>query len=222
MNSSDLVHDVEVVDGLPGGDHDAVHFRITAEKRVLSRSKRKVYNFRKANFDQFRDLLSLIPWSQCILGRNIEDDWSMFKDLLFSVADDSIPRVTLHPKKRKHWLSEDTLHMVRKKKRAFKLAKRTKKGKDLRRYKDISNRVRDLARMDHKQHLEEITKNLVHNQRPFWRWLKNMLATLQAYQIYTSTTRSCPLLQRRLVLLATFLVLYSPVRIGGSASQSRR
>ena len=173
-NNADHVHDVEVVDGLPGGDHDAVHFVYEVGNPVLSRAKRKVYNFKKANFDHFRDLLAMIPWDCCLSGNSIEDLWSSFKDLLFSAADQCIPKVTLRPRKSKHWLSKTTLYMIRKKKRAFKLAKRTKKDNDLGRYKVISNKVRDLTRRDHRKHLEEITMDLEHNQRPFWRWLKNM------------------------------------------------
>ena len=70
-----------------------------------------------------------------------------------------------------NWLSEQTLHMIRKKRRAFKLAKRSQKDKGFRKY---SNRVRDLTRKDHKEHLKEITKDLACDQRPFCRWLKNM------------------------------------------------
>ena len=73
-----------------------------------------------------------------------------------------------------NWLSEETLHMIRKKRCAFKLAKRSQKDKDFRKCRDISNIVRDLTRKDHKEHLEEITKDLACDQRPFWRWLKNM------------------------------------------------
>ena len=38
----------------------------------------------------------------------------------------------------------------------------------------LSNTVRDLTRNDHRQYLEEITKDLHTNQKPFWRWLKNI------------------------------------------------
>ncbi len=96
-----------------------------------------------------------------------------FKDLLFSVADQCIPKTSLSTRKRNHWLSEDTLRMIRKKKRPFKLAKRSRLEKDFRKYRDISNRLRSLTTRDHRDHLEEITKDLSTDPRPFWRWLKN-------------------------------------------------
>ena len=34
--------------------------------------------------------------------------------------------------------------------------------------------LRRLTRRDHHDHLEEISRQLVRNQRIFWRWLKNV------------------------------------------------
>jgi len=128
----------------------------------------------KSNFNQLRDLLAVILWSSCFSGCRTDEAWLRFKDLLLSVANQCIPKVSLNPKKRMNWLLGQSLHMIWMKKRAFRLAKRTQKRADFRRYKDISNRVRDLTRKDHCEHLEEITKDLTLDQRPFWGWLKNM------------------------------------------------
>ena len=54
-NCPDRVQKVEVVDNLSGGDHDAVDFLVEVGRQVAQRSKRKVYNFKKADFNQFRD-----------------------------------------------------------------------------------------------------------------------------------------------------------------------
>ena len=117
---SERVYKVEVVDNFSDADHVAVQFLVEAGRRVALRSKRKVYNFRKVNFNRFRDLLAVIPWSSCFLGCRTDEAWVRFKDLLLSVADQCIPKVSLCPKKRMNWLSEESLHMM---KQAFRLAK---------------------------------------------------------------------------------------------------
>ena len=172
-NRPDILHEVKVVDGLPGSDHDAVYFPINLGRRRLSRQRQLVYNFKKANFDLFREMLSKVPWDCCFLSESINEYWENFKDVLFSVADQCIPKVTLKPKKRRHWLSDETLQLVRKKRRAYKLAKCTGNPHHLKLYRAISNKVRNLTRRDHVDHLELITANMDKDQRPFWRWLKN-------------------------------------------------
>ena len=47
-NRPDILHEVKVVDGLPGSDHDAVYFSINLGWRRFLRQKRLVYNFKKA------------------------------------------------------------------------------------------------------------------------------------------------------------------------------
>ena len=173
-NSIHSIDGVEVVDGIPGSDYDAVRFSFKASKPSILRHKRHSYNFKKANFDQFRDLLSIIPWNSCFLGDSIEDAWMKFKDLLITAADQCIPRVALKPRKRLNWLSDDTLRMIRRKRWSYKVAKCTRKDNDYRRYRAVSNAVHDATRGDHRNHQEEITSNLHNDPRCFWRWLKNI------------------------------------------------
>ena len=92
-NVEERVNKVTVVDGLPGGDHDAVNFTVDVSVPKISKSKRRVYNFKKANFDMFRSILGMVTWSSHIIGVSVDEDWLKFKSLLFD-ADHCIPKVT--------------------------------------------------------------------------------------------------------------------------------
>jgi len=173
-NNPDRISNVKVVDGLPGADHEAVDFVVELAPPRSSAERRIVYDFKRADFEMFRDRLSAIPWTSYIWGVSIEDSWQRFKDLLFAAADECIPKVTLRKRKKKTWLSDETLRMVRRKRRAHRVMKRSGRSGDLRRYRILSNAVRDLTRNDHRLYLEEITKDYHTSQKPFWRWLKNM------------------------------------------------
>ena len=56
---------------------------------------RTVYDFKRADFDRFRELLSASPWDTCLWGPSIEDSWQSFKDLLLAAVDECIPKVIL-------------------------------------------------------------------------------------------------------------------------------
>ena len=107
-------------------------------------------------------------------GVSIKDSWQRFKDFLFAAADECIPKVTKRGKKT--WLGDETLRMIRQKRRAYsyKVMKRTGRDSDIRCCRTLSNTVRDLTRNDHHLYLEVITKDLHMNKKPFWRWLKNI------------------------------------------------
>ena len=111
-----MISQVDVVSGIPGSDHDAIQFLARFVKPTLVRQNCPVYNFRKGDFDRFRDLLIKIPWKSCFLTDNVDDVmWISFKDLLFTAADQCIPKVLLSRRKRVHWLSADTIRMIRRK-----------------------------------------------------------------------------------------------------------
>ena len=156
----------------------AVQFSINLTKKKITRHRRLMYNFKRADFKAFRELLSKIPWNCCFLTESIEDCWIHFKDVLLLAADQCIPKVTLKLKKRMSWLSDETLLHIKKKRRAYKLAKRTQKSHHFSKYRAISDKVRNMTRRDHLDHLQVITSNLTSNlstdQRPFWRWMKNI------------------------------------------------
>ncbi len=70
---------------------------------------------------------------------NIELSWDKFKDILFIIADECIPKLVLNRKrKRAVWLSEDTVKMIKKKRRIFNKAKRSNSNLDLQHYKQQS------------------------------------------------------------------------------------
>ena len=107
-NNPDRISNVKVVDGLPGADHEAVDFVVGLARPRSSAERRIVYDFKRADFEMFRDRLSDIPWTSYLWGDSIEDSWQRFKDLLFAAADECIPKVTLRKRKKKTWLSDKT------------------------------------------------------------------------------------------------------------------
>ncbi len=175
-NNPDKTTNVSVSDGLPGSDHLAVNFEIVSTFRKQITPPKTLYNFRKADFDSFRDLISKIPWDTCFLSEQIEDIWTCIKDLLFASADQCIPKYTLRSSKgHTSWLSEETLKLIKHKRRAFKKCKRTKKVADLNRFKELNHKVRTLTREDHNHHLDSLINNLnANNQKPFWNWIKRL------------------------------------------------
>jgi len=64
-NQTEIIQDLEVVDGLSGSDDDAISFTVESSRPRYTPSKRLVYKFKNADFDAYRSLLSKVPWD-CI------------------------------------------------------------------------------------------------------------------------------------------------------------
>ena len=179
-NIEETVTCVEVVDGIPGCDHDAIIFTVKLTNPLTSKNHDLRYNFKKADMNYFNTLLSEIPWAECFGDKDIEEAWATFKNRLFGACDKAIPKTIFRNRKRVSWLSEGTFKMIQKKRRAYRLYKRSVRPSDFRRYRLISNAVRNATRIDHQQYIAEITKDLKSNQKRFWQWLKNKTNQKQA------------------------------------------
>ena len=76
-NKEGLVEDVRVGGSLGCSDHEMVKFRILhGRSRAMSRVT--ALDFKRANFDHFKDLLEGIPWA--LEGRGVQESWTVFKD----------------------------------------------------------------------------------------------------------------------------------------------
>ena len=127
-NSNVSVVDVEVVDNIPGADHDAVHFSLAGKTPPVSPTcRRTVYNFKKADFPKFRSILNNTHWDSIFITKDINSIWDKWKELFFTAADASIPKVFVKCKKRTDWLTKETRSEIKKKRRLYRMMKRSKK-----------------------------------------------------------------------------------------------
>ena len=173
-NFPSLVSDVSVVDNLPRCDHSIVTFSLSIQKPHIYHRPRSTYNFKRANFDPFRDLLGMVQWSDISHAENINESSSLFKSLLFNTVDQCIPKIIVKAwsRFRPPWLSFNTIRLIRKKKRLYKSAMRSRKPTDFQKYRKISNQVRTCTRYDHRSYVERLSDDLKSSQRGFWRYLK--------------------------------------------------
>ena len=83
-----------------------------------------------------------MPWN-CISSSDVEEAWSLWKDMFFGAADVAISKVRWRRSKMKHWFSYDTIHLIRLKHRLYNRMVKSPTSDVLRcRYKRISNLVR--------------------------------------------------------------------------------
>jgi len=135
-----------------------VEFYLNARKPKAITKKRMIYNYKKADFDALRENLDKVPWECVLMERSIEINWTNWKDVFDMAVEECVPKVVWKPHKAKNWLSEETLSTIKKKRRLYRRAKKTRRRKDLRKFRCISNTVRELTRRDHITHTEQMAE----------------------------------------------------------------
>jgi len=171
LANHDCVSLVNVTDNLPSTDHFAIEFSLSVNIPTQSRCRRTLYNYKKADFNLFREVLSHIPWDITRDSDDIEYSWSLWKDLFFSAVNQCVPTISWKRKKMKYWFSDTTVSLIHKKRQLYLLKKRAPSQLIAARYRKISNIVRHLTRYDTKHHVLNICDDYSNNPKKFWSWV---------------------------------------------------
>ncbi|MCP4459302.1 MAG: endonuclease/exonuclease/phosphatase family protein, partial [Cytophagales bacterium] len=125
-NTTSLVSNVHVSEhsAICKSDHFPISFEVKANVKIKKAPKRKVYNFKKGNWDRLNDDLRGVPWSSLIDRTEPELAWRSFKSILFKLVDRNIPTITLKGNFDSPWFDAECYDAYRDKERAHKKFKK--------------------------------------------------------------------------------------------------
>ena len=124
-NRDGLVKEVKVGGSLGCSDHEMVEFKIlSGRSKAISRIA--TLDFRRANFDLFRDLLGAIPWAWVLEGKGASESWSAFQQLFFQARDRCVPVSKKSGKggRRPVWMSKELVRKLKGKKKVHEMWKK--------------------------------------------------------------------------------------------------
>jgi len=109
-NASELISGINRRGSLGCSDHTLVEFTVLRDTGKV-RSVVRTLNFRKADFQIVKELVSRTPWETVLRDRGAERSWQIFKDAFHRAQEQSVPRCKRSGKegKRLAWLSQDLL-----------------------------------------------------------------------------------------------------------------
>ena len=106
-------------------DHFLISFEVKANIKLKKPPKRKMFNFKKANWDQLNADLRGVPWNRFIDRTESEVAWRSFKSILFNLIDKHIPKIVLKGNFDSPWFDAECYDAFRRKERAHKKFKET-------------------------------------------------------------------------------------------------
>ena len=127
-SNSALINDLKVHGGgeICKSDHYPISLSINTKFKFKEQPKRKVYNFKKANWDRLNSDINSISWNGIINGQEPEIAWRSFKGILFTLIDKHIPKITISNQFTSPWFDSECYEAYRTKERAHIKFKRNK------------------------------------------------------------------------------------------------
>ncbi|KAK4827894.1 hypothetical protein QYF61_022317 [Mycteria americana] len=169
-NTSQLIGDIKTGGSLGCSDHALVEFAVLRDMGQAE-SKARTLNFRKANFQLFKELVNRTPWETALRDKGAEQSWQIFKDAFHRAQELLIPRCKKSGKEGKGlaWLSQDLLVKLKGKK---EMQRQWKQGQVCwEKYTDPARLCRDGVRKAKAQMELNLARDAKNNNKGFYRYV---------------------------------------------------
>jgi hypothetical protein len=169
-------------------NHHIIEFQIKLKFKPARNAKRRIYNYKLANFDGLRSYLSNVPFENAI-SDDIVEYWSEWKDLFLTAVNKFIPVKTIKDTNSPQWIDGKVCQLVRKKYAALKKFRQNKSDTRRQKFRSLSQNVRvcqSLIRRKHREYLKTSESSFNKNPKIFWSYHKAILHHKEQHNVVVS------------------------------------
>ena len=170
-NIPQKICNVHGFDDILKSDHKVISFDINLKVEKKARIKRRVYNFKKADWQGLKELLSKVPWEAGLLTNDVDTSLSNWCDMFLAAVDNSIPKCTSRNVNRHPWIDKELLTLIKKKNTLRKKAFKTGSQNDLDKFKDLRRDTKRMIAQKKKDHSYKMKVALGENPKRFWSYM---------------------------------------------------
>ncbi|KFV02207.1 hypothetical protein N340_13570, partial [Tauraco erythrolophus] len=130
-------------------------------------------DFRRADFDLFRDLLARVQWDEALEGGEAQESWLIFKDYLLQAQERCIPtkRKSSRNTTRPAWMNKELLDQLGHKKKAYRGWKRGQVAWE--EHRVIIQATRDQVRKPKALIELNLVRDIKGNKKNFYRYVSD-------------------------------------------------
>ena len=180
-NNQTLVNRVQVIPGIL--DHETVYIESSLRPAKANTPPRRVNCYKKADFDALNKELreAKEEFEMMAQTSSAEELWTNFRRLTSTLMKKYIPTKLLSGKKiNKPWINKKIKSLMRCRDKLFRRMRKTKKEKDVRRFKDCKKAVQKQERQSYWNYINNIIEVVDPDsgqhpkQKRFWSYIKSL------------------------------------------------
>ena len=122
----------------------AIEFLLDVKISRKKATKRKLFNFKKANWDTLNDKLRQVNWNHLLKYCDADTAWLRFKSKLLELCKIHIPTITVKSEFQPPWFDSETFNLCRKKERIRAKYKLSKDPGHYKKYSDCRKGLKNL------------------------------------------------------------------------------
>ena len=173
-NIPNLVKNVKILDHNEAclSDHFGIIFDIDIDIRLKKLPKRKMYNYRRANWTGLNGALGGINWNNMIDSQDPHIAWSRFRTVLTSLCDRYIPKRTIKFQFQPPWYDSECDKIRGEKEKWRKRAKASNSESDLDKFRSFRKQFKQKMNEKMRLNVEDDTDPALISKK-FWTHVKS-------------------------------------------------
>jgi len=175
LSTSSNIADLTISPGM--SDHEAVVFCYDLENTIIdTKPEHKVALYHRASLDDIRsdllefqtDFLASDPYS-----KTVEENWTHLKSAINDSVTKYVPFKTVRSSFRLPWINREIKKDMKKRKKLYNIAKRTKSSSDWNAYRIIKNSINNKIKVAHNNYFSRMFDDSFDgNRRQFWKYIR--------------------------------------------------
>ena len=171
----ELFQNISVEKYLFSSDHYLINFSIKTDRKPDDKVPRKVYNYKKADWNGLRNEIQNSHLCDLIYscGNDINAACKLWTSAIQKLINKFIPQCKLKNINSPPWIDGEVIHMSNKKDTAHRKARTKDTPESWTKYKKLRNKLKNLVDSKYHHYIEDTTAAIDENPKRFWSLLKS-------------------------------------------------
>ena len=161
------------IDSIVNSDHTPITFDINFNIKKKKPVKRKIYNFKRANWEDLNQDLREINWNAHLSNASPEQAWSLFNERLTELCNKHIPVITVSSEFQPPWFDSDCYNLCREKERWRAKFKRSKNDEHYFKFSKCRRDFKKLVQAKMRDNLIDVEGDPALIPKKFWSYVKS-------------------------------------------------
>jgi exonuclease III len=168
-----LITDVRTTEKF--SDHETVECSLIVNMPAKKKPRRNFFLYDKGDYDQMRSDATKFSKTKYFNGlqnkRDIETNWSMFKNFVEQSVKENIPSKTSKTRTSLPWINNSIRALIRRKNKTHAKAKQTGSIRLKNRWKTIRANIKKEINQAHDNYINNMLGDIKQDPKPFWKYI---------------------------------------------------
>ena len=176
-NEENMISNLRHCSPVGKSHHQCLYFDFVCSSSIPNRNTKR-YNFRKADFNKMKKLVSDEKLSESIEGQSVEEAWKTISFCVLSAVDSCVPKIkhtTEEKRKKPKWWSEAPLEKIEEKRAAYQKWLYTQDPKDYDVYARKRNQTKSECRKADVRYEKKVMSESKNNPKVFYSFVNSKM-----------------------------------------------